>query len=51
MSKQIKVIFHGFGRIGRSSLGQICTDKKFVIIGINEINPDPKIFLYITLTQ
>ncbi len=46
MSKQIKVIFHGFGRIGRSIFRQICTDKKFVIIGINEINPDPKNISY-----
>ena len=39
--KKIKVIFHGFGRIGRSIFRKIISDKKFDIIGINEINPDP----------
>jgi len=46
MAKQIKVLFHGFGRIGRSIFRQIATDKKFSIVGINEINPDPKNISY-----
>ncbi len=44
--KKIKVIFHGFGRIGRSIFRKIISDKKFDIIGINEINPDPNNISY-----
>jgi len=45
-NKKIKVIFHGFGRIGRSIFRKIISDNKFDIIGINEINPDPKNIAY-----
>lgn len=44
--KKIKVLFHGFGRIGRSIFRKIISDKKFDIVGINEINPDPKNIAY-----
>ena len=45
-NKKIKVLFHGFGRIGRSIFRKIISDNKFDIIGINEINPDPKNIAY-----
>ena len=44
--KKIKVLFHGFGRIGRSIFRKIISDKKFEIVGINEINPDPNNIAY-----
>ena len=36
--KKIKLIFHGFGRIGRSIFRKVASNKKFPIVGINEIN-------------
>ena len=44
--KKIKLIFHGFGRIGRSIFRKVASNKKFQIVGINEINPDPKNIAY-----
>ena len=44
--KKIKVLFHGFGRIGRSIFRKIISDKNFDVVGINEINPDPNNIAY-----
>ena len=44
--KKVRVLFHGFGRIGRSIFRKIISNKKFEIVGINELNPDPKNIAY-----